>query len=83
MIDYLGSLSEIITSTTRSIRYKIYGRHKDFHQGNDKGKKPTKFLRIVRWSKTVIKEKTPQLSISPPLNVSLSLSCELESVRCV
>ena len=70
-LDYLGSLSERITSTTNFIRYKRYTRHEDFHRGNYKGENPANFLRIVRLPKAVIRS-IQQLSISPPLTVSLS-----------
>ena len=70
-LDYLGSLSERITSTTKCIRYKRYTRHKYFHQGNHKGENPANFFRIVRWSKEVIRN-VQQLSFSPLLIVSLS-----------
>ena len=77
---YLGSLSERITSKKQCIRYKRYTRHKYFHWGNHKEENPSNFFIIVRWSKSVIRS-IQQLSVSPPF--SLSLSCELESVRCV
>ena len=70
-LDFLGSLSERITSTIKCIRYKRYTRHKDFHRGNHKGENLANFFRIVRWSKTIIRN-VQQLSFSPPLTVSLS-----------
>ena len=80
-LDYLGYLSKIITSTKKCIRYKRYTRHKYFHRGNLKGENPTNFFRIVRWSKAVIRN-VQQLSFSPPMTISLSLSlsCALESM---
>ena len=78
-LDYIGSLSERITSTKKYIRYKIYTRHKYVHRGNHKGENLTNFFRIVRWSKAVIRN-VQQLPFSPPMTVSLSLSCALESV---
>ena len=76
-LDYLGYLSERITSTTKCIKCKICIRHKYFHRGNHKGKNPANFFRIVRWSKSVIRN-VQQLYFSPFL--TLSLSCALESV---
>ena len=70
-LDCLGSLFERITSASRCIRYKRYTRHKYFHRGNHKGENPTNFFKIVRWSKAVIRS-IQQLSISPPLSLSLS-----------
>ena len=47
-LDYLGSLSERITSTSKFIRCKRCTRHRGFHRGNHKGQNPSKFFRIVR-----------------------------------
>ena len=77
-LNYLGSLFERITSTTKCIRYKRYTRHKYFHLGNHKGENPANFFRIVRCSKAVIRN-VQQLSFSPPMTVSLSQN-SLESV---
>ena len=70
-LDYLGSLYERITSTTKCIRYKRYTRHKDFHRGNNKGEITANFFKIVRWSIAVIRN-VQQLSFFSPLSVSLA-----------
>ena len=81
-MDYLGSLSERITSTTICIIYNRCTRQKYFHRGNHKGENPANFLRIVRWSKAVIRS-IQQLSISPPLSLSLSLMRTWECEVCI
>ena len=68
---YLGYLSERITSKAICIRYKRYMGHKYFHQGNHKGEKSANFLRIVIWSKAVIRS-IQQSSIYPPLTDAFS-----------
>ena len=81
-LDYLGSLSKRIISTTKCIKRKICTSHKYFHRGNHKEENPANFFRIVRWSKAVIRN-VQQLSFSPRLTVSLSHVPQKECEVCI
>ena len=81
-LDYLGYLSERITSTTTCIRYKRYTTQKYFYWGDHKEENHTNFLRIVRRSKRVIRN-IQQLSTCLPLTVSLSLMRNQECEVCI
>ena len=76
-LDYLGSLSERITSTTQCIRCKRCTRHR-FSSRKPQRRKPRKLLQNNKMIKSSNKKCSATIFLSS--YVCLSLSCALESV---